>query len=76
MCERLGIEYWRSEANFVLVRVGPRAPALVESLAGRGIFVRDRSGLAGCDGCIRITAGLVEHADACVAAMEELCARA
>jgi histidinol-phosphate aminotransferase len=76
LCERLGFDYWPSEANFVLVRVGPGAPGLVEALAGRRIYVRDRSSMTGCEGCIRITAGLVEHADACVAAMEELCARA
>jgi len=76
MCERLGFDYWQSEANFVLARVGPRAPELVEALAARRIYVRDRSTMAGCEGCIRITAGVVEHADACVSAMEDLCARA
>jgi histidinol-phosphate aminotransferase len=73
--DRLGFQYWPSEANFVLVRVGPDAPALVESLAARGIYVRDRSAMAGCAGCVRVTAGLVEHADACIAALEALCAR-
>jgi histidinol-phosphate aminotransferase len=76
MCDRLGFDYWPSEANFVLVRVGARAPELVEALAARRIFVRDRSSMAGCEGCIRITAGLVAHANACVAAMEERCGRA
>ena len=76
MCERLGFERWRSEANFVLVRVGGNAAGLVEALAARRIYVRDRSTMAGCEGCIRITAGLGEHTDVCVAAMEALCARA
>jgi histidinol-phosphate aminotransferase len=75
MGDRLGLEYWPSEANFVLMRVGSGAPALVDALAARGIYVRDRSTMAGCGGCIRITAGLPEHAEACAAAMEELCAR-
>jgi histidinol-phosphate aminotransferase len=75
-CERLGFACWKSEANFVLVRVGPRAPALVEALAARGVFVRDRSRIAGCAGCIRITAGLIEHTDACVRALEDLCGKA
>jgi histidinol-phosphate aminotransferase len=75
MCERLGLRYWTSDANFVLVRVGTRAAAVVEALAARRIYVRDRSSMPGCDGCIRITVGPVEHTDACVAAMEELCAR-
>ncbi|MCX6551412.1 MAG: histidinol-phosphate transaminase [Acidobacteria bacterium] len=75
-CERLGCAYWTSEANFVLVRVGAGAAALVETLAARGIYVRDRSSMAGCAGCIRITAGLVEHTEACIAALEDTCARA
>ena len=74
-CDRLGLRYWPSEANFVLVRVGERATAVVEALRERRIFVRDRSSEPGCAGCIRITAGIVAHTDACLAALEEiLCA--
>jgi len=72
-CRRLGFACWPSEANFVLVRVGSGAPDLVERLASRGIYVRDRSGVAGCAGCIRITAGVVEQTEACLAALEALC---
>jgi histidinol-phosphate aminotransferase len=76
-CDRLGLHYWRSHANFVLVRVGDDAPAIVDALAARKIFVRDRSTQPGCAGCIRITTGMVEHTEACLAALEEvLCARA
>ena len=74
-CDRLGLRCWESGANFVLVRVGNRAGALVSRLAERGIFVRDRSGDPGCAGCVRITAGVVEHTERCLSAMEEiLCA--
>jgi len=73
-CGRLGLPCWRSEANFVLVRVGD-APRVRAALADRGIHVRDRSSTPGCEGCIRITAGLVDDTTACVAALEEvLCA--
>jgi histidinol-phosphate aminotransferase len=73
-CERLGLPYWRSAANFVLVRVGD-APGVRAALAARGVHVRDRSSAPGCEGCIRITAGLVDDTMACVAALEEvLCA--
>jgi histidinol-phosphate aminotransferase len=76
-CDRLGLHYLRSHANFVLVRVGDDAPAIVDALAERKIFVRDRSTQPGCAGCIRITTGVVEHTEACLAALEEvLCARA
>ncbi len=75
LCGKLGLHCWKSEANFVLVRVGPRAPAVVEELRTRRIFVRDRTSQPGCAGCIRITAGVVGHTEACLAALEEvLCA--
>jgi histidinol-phosphate aminotransferase len=75
VCDRLGLRYWPSEANFVLVRVGDRAPAIVEALRRRRIFVRDRSSEPGCAGCIRITAGVLVHTDEALAALEDiLCA--
>lgn len=69
-CRRRGLRCWPSEANFVLVHVGERATAIVGELAARGVFIRDRSGEPGCAGCVRITAGVVEHTRACLAAME------
>jgi histidinol-phosphate aminotransferase len=75
VCERLGLAYWPSEANFVLIRVGGRATAIVEALRERRIFVRDRSNEPGCAGCIRITAGVVAHTEQALAALEDiLCA--
>jgi histidinol-phosphate aminotransferase len=66
---------WESGANFVLVRVGPRAGEVARAMADRRIAVRDRSSDPGCEGCIRITTGVVEHTRACLAALEEvLCA--
>jgi histidinol-phosphate aminotransferase len=74
-CRRAGVTFWESGANFVLVRVGPRAAEVVRALAGRRIAVRDKSSDPGCEGCIRITTGVVEHTRACLAALEEvLCA--
>ena len=74
-CERLGLPYWRSAANFVLVRVGSNAEAIVSAAGDRGIYLRDRSHEPGCDGCIRITAGSVEHTRRGLAVLEEvLCA--
>jgi histidinol-phosphate aminotransferase len=75
VCDRLGLGYWPSEANFVLVRVGDRATAVVEALRQRRIFVRDRSSEPGCAGCIRITAGVLAHTEQALAALEDiLCA--
>jgi histidinol-phosphate aminotransferase len=69
-CRRLGLECWESAANFVLVRVGDRAPEVVESLSARGVHVRDRSKAPYSAGCIRVTAGIVEHTDAAIDALE------
>jgi histidinol-phosphate aminotransferase len=75
VCDRLGLAYWPSEANFVLIRVGDRATAIVEALRARRIFVRDRSSEPGCAGCIRITAGILAHTEQALAALEDiLCA--
>jgi histidinol-phosphate aminotransferase len=71
-CGRFGLSCWPSQANFVLVRVGSRCGEVVEKLAGRGILIRDRSGEPGCAGCVRITAGVVDHTRRCLAALEEV----
>lgn len=71
-CDRLGLAYWPSAANFVLLRAGDRLRALVDGLAARHIYVRDKSDAPGCAGCLRITAGRVEHTKACIAAMEDI----
>jgi histidinol-phosphate aminotransferase len=75
-CERLGLPYWKSAGNFVLINVGragdPRE--IVDAFAARGILVRDRSHDPGCSGCIRITAGLVRHTEIVIEALEGLCA--
>jgi histidinol-phosphate aminotransferase len=69
-CRRLGLDYWESGANFVLVRVGGRASRLVADLASRGIQIRNKTGDPGCDGCIRITTGVTAHTERAIAAME------
>jgi histidinol-phosphate aminotransferase len=74
-CERWGLAYTRSAANFVLVCAGSRVTDVVRGVNERGIYLRDRSGEPGCDGCIRIGAGVVEHTRRCIDAIEEvLCA--
>ena len=70
--DRLGIEHWRSEANFVLARFGEQARRVCELLTRRGIRVRDRSKQPLCDGCVRITAGVVAHTLCCIEAIEEV----
>jgi histidinol-phosphate aminotransferase len=71
-CARLGLQTWPSAANFLLVRVGDRAGEIVAGLAARDVLVRDRSRERGCEGCIRITTGLVDDTRRAIAALEEV----
>ena len=70
--ERLGVRCWPSEANFVLADFGSDARRVVDGLAALGIHVRDRSRDPACPGCVRITAGVVEHTRACIGALERV----
>jgi histidinol-phosphate aminotransferase len=72
MCQRLGLPFWRSQANFVLIRAGAHADAIVDGLRARGIHIRNVSRQPGCEACIRITAGVLAHTEACVDAMEDV----
>jgi histidinol-phosphate aminotransferase len=70
--DRLGIGFLPSEANFVLARFGERVGRVCAELAERGIHVRDRSTQPLCEGCARITAGVVAHTVRFIAALEEV----
>jgi histidinol-phosphate aminotransferase len=74
-CDRLGLRYWRSAANFVLIDAGDRADRLVAGATARGIYLRDRSKEPGLEGCLRVGAGVVAHTERCINVFEEvLCA--
>ena len=73
-CDRLGLRYWRSAANFVLVDGGSRAREIVAGMIARGVFVRDRTADPSCPNCFRVTAGVVDHTRQAVAALEDVCA--
>jgi histidinol-phosphate aminotransferase len=73
-CEALGLRYWRSAANFVLIDGGPRARGIVDGLIARGVFVRDRTADPSCPNCFRLTTGVVAHTRRAVAALEAVCA--
>jgi len=73
-CRRLGLEHWESAANFVLVRVGDPVQPFVDALAAHDVHVRDRSKDPTTPGCIRVTAGILQHTDAAIAALESVVA--
>ena len=70
--DRLGVEHWKSDANFVLARFPGRGSAIATALAERAVHVRDRSRDPGCEDCLRITAGVVDHTRRLLAALEEV----
>jgi histidinol-phosphate aminotransferase len=74
-CDRLKLKFWPSDANFVLVRVGDRVGEVIEKAKASGVFLRNRSSEPGCEGCLRIGTGVIEHTKRGIAALEEaLCA--
>jgi histidinol-phosphate aminotransferase len=57
----LGVPFFPSEANFVLMNIGPKHKELVAAMRRHGVLLRDRSADPGCDGFVRITVGVDEH---------------
>ena len=56
------LKVYPSDANFILVKcTDPKG--LYKSLIENRIIVRDRSGVKGCEGCLRITIGTPEDND-------------
>jgi histidinol-phosphate aminotransferase len=69
--QRLGLPFWPSRANFVLVNIGPHHREFVHAMRARDVLVRDRSSDPGCEGCVRITLGTLEQTQQGIAALEE-----
>jgi histidinol-phosphate aminotransferase len=70
----LGIMWWPSDANFLLMRIGERHRDFVAAMRQRGILVRDRSADPGCDGCVRITLGTTAHTEQLLTTLREVVA--
>jgi histidinol-phosphate aminotransferase len=68
---RLGVPQWPTQANFVLVKIGPLHAEFVQAMHRRGVLTRDRSKDPGCDGCVRITVGTQAQMQQAVTAMAE-----
>ena len=61
---------YRSDANFLLVRVGD-ADRLYDYLLARGIVVRNRNRVPGCSGCLRLTVGTPEENELLIKTLKE-----
>jgi histidinol-phosphate aminotransferase len=67
----LGVDFFPSHANFVLMKIGAKHAELVRAMRARGVLLRDRSTDPGCDGFVRITIGVEEHVTRGLAALKE-----
>lgn len=70
-CVRLVQRVFPSDANFILVQF-ENARSIYEALVQRHIVVRDRSGVALCDDCLRITVGTAEENKRLLGALSEI----
>jgi len=59
--DEMGVHYFPSAANFLLMKIGPLHKELVTAMRNRGVLLRDRSSDPGCDGYVRITIGVEDH---------------
>ncbi len=66
----LGVPFFPSHANFILMKIGPKHKELVSAMRCHGVLLRDRSTDPGCDGFVRITIGVEEHVTAGLRALE------
>jgi histidinol-phosphate aminotransferase len=72
-CERAGLKYWNSAANFVLIDGGAKARRLIDGMIASGVFVRDRTKDPATPACFRLTTGVVEHTRKAADTLEALC---
>jgi histidinol-phosphate aminotransferase len=66
----LGVPYFPSHANFVLMNIGSKHKELVQAMRTHDVLLRDRSTDPGCDGFVRITIGVEEHVTRGLAALK------
>jgi histidinol-phosphate aminotransferase len=71
LLSELGLRFWPSQTNFVLLRIGAPAKRFVESMQRRGILVRDCSANPGCDGCVRITVATPQQMEGVLEAIRQ-----
>jgi histidinol-phosphate aminotransferase len=72
---RLGVRYFPSGGNFILVDFGGRAKKIVASLDRKGILLRDRSSDFSGEGYVRITVGTPKQTEYLLRELESLMTR-
>lgn len=69
--DHMKVPRWPSEANFVLMRIGPKHKLLVEAMRARGVLLRDRSADPGLAGFVRMTVGVADQVSVGIAALRD-----
>jgi len=68
----LGIKFWPSNGNFVLVDFGEKKQAMLKQLLAWGISLRDRPD---CASCVRVSIGKQQEMEVVVMALKQLLAK-
>lgn len=69
--DRIGMQYYPSQANFIMIRPTVDAKELTDALLKEGVMVRPVAGF-GAPGCVRVTVGDAEANKAYIAALEKV----
>ncbi len=69
--DRLGVKYWKSQANFILIKPEISPESFESIMLQEGVMVRP-VGNFGAPGCIRVSVGTQEANEAFVAALEKV----
>jgi len=70
---KLGVPFYPSQANFILLRAGERALPIRDALREKGVLVRDRS--YELPGCVRVTIGTRAQIERFLTELEKLWTR-
>ena len=70
--DNLGMKYYKSDANFVLVKIGAKAAEFCKKLRKKGILVRNRSSDQLLNGCVRITLGTIRQTKQLIREMQQI----
>ncbi|MBT8220184.1 MAG: histidinol-phosphate transaminase [Bacteroidia bacterium] len=71
--DKIDLKYWKSEANFILIKPELDSRQFTEQMLEEGIMVRPMEGF-GAPGCIRVTIGTSEANDAFIKALRKIMA--
>ena len=69
--DRLGIRYWKSQGNFILIKPSIPTGEFEDKMLEEGVMVR-QVGNFGAPGCIRVTVGTSEANEAFISALEKV----